>query len=75
MTGYGRGVAEQDGRRATVEVRAVNHRFLDLKLRGASVAPSLEADHRPRARLDRARRGDLLLERQHVAPLLSRSGG
>ena len=42
MTGYGRGAAEQDGRRATVEVRAVNHRFVDLKLRGASVAPALE---------------------------------
>ena len=39
MTGFGRGVAEHAGLRATVDVRAVNHRFLDLKLRGAQVAP------------------------------------
>ena len=41
MTGFGRGVAEHGGTRATVDVRAVNHRFLDLKLRG-SLAPALE---------------------------------
>lgn len=42
MTGFGRGVAEHAGLRATVDIRAVNHRFLDLKLRGASIAPALE---------------------------------
>lgn len=42
MTGFGRGVAERDGARATVDVRAVNHRYLDLKLRGAPVAPAVE---------------------------------
>ncbi len=42
MTGFGRGVAEQAGLRATVDIRAVNHRFLDLKLRGASIAPAVE---------------------------------
>ncbi len=42
MTGFGRGVAEQGGLRATVDIRAVNHRFLDLKLRGASLAPAVE---------------------------------
>lgn len=41
MTGYGRGVAEEGGRRATVELRAVNHRFIDLKLRGM-LPPALE---------------------------------
>ena len=41
MTGFGRGVAEHARTRATVDVRAVNHRFLDLKLRGA-VSPALE---------------------------------
>lgn len=42
MTGFGRGVAEQGGLRATVDIRAVNHRFLDLKLRGAALAPAVE---------------------------------
>ena len=41
MTGFGRGVAEHGGVRATVDLRSVNHRFLDLKLR-AQIAPSLE---------------------------------
>jgi len=41
MTGFGRGVAEQGALRATVDLRSVNHRFLDLKLR-AQIAPSLE---------------------------------
>ncbi len=33
MTGFGRGEAERDGRVLTVEVRSVNHRFLELSLR------------------------------------------
>jgi uncharacterized protein (TIGR00255 family) len=41
MTGFGRGVAEHGHTRATIDIRAVNHRFLDLKLRGA-LAPALE---------------------------------
>ncbi|MGN6108129.1 MAG: YicC/YloC family endoribonuclease, partial [Kofleriaceae bacterium] len=42
MTGFGRGTAEPAGVRATVDVRAVNHRFLDLKLRGPAISPALE---------------------------------
>ncbi|HEX4419705.1 MAG TPA: YicC/YloC family endoribonuclease [Kofleriaceae bacterium] len=42
MTGYGRGVAEHGDVRATVDIRAVNHRFLDLKLRGAAIPAPLE---------------------------------
>lgn len=42
MTGFGRGVAEHGGLRATVDIRAVNHRFLDLKLRGAGLPPAIE---------------------------------
>ncbi|MBX3158664.1 MAG: YicC family protein [Deltaproteobacteria bacterium] len=55
MTGYGRGVAAAGGTRATVDVRAVNHRFLDLKLRGALLSPSLEeaVSNRVRAALER----------------------
>lgn len=33
MTGYGRGAIERDGRQLTIEIRTVNHRFLDLSLR------------------------------------------
>jgi uncharacterized protein (TIGR00255 family) len=41
MTGFGRGTAEHAGVRATVDVRSVNHRFVDLKLR-MQVTPALE---------------------------------
>jgi uncharacterized protein (TIGR00255 family) len=50
MTGHGRATADRDGRRATVEIRAVNHRFLDLKLRGAQVAPAIEEQVQARVR-------------------------
>jgi uncharacterized protein (TIGR00255 family) len=43
MTGYGRGEAEGSGVRATIEVRTVNHRHLDLELRGALLPAELEA--------------------------------
>ena len=33
MTGYGRGFVEIDGRQMTVEVKSVNHRFLDISFR------------------------------------------
>ncbi len=33
MTGYGRAAKEIDGRQMTVEVKSVNHRFLDLSFR------------------------------------------
>ncbi len=33
MTGYGKGVAARDGRELTVELKGVNHRFLDISLR------------------------------------------
>jgi uncharacterized protein (TIGR00255 family) len=42
MTGYGRGTAERGGRRVTVEIRSVNHRFLDVKVRGPALEPSIE---------------------------------
>ena len=33
MTGYGKGVAEKDGLKITVELKSVNHRFLDLNIK------------------------------------------
>lgn len=41
MTGFGRGLAASDRARVTVELRAVNHRYLEVKLRGAP-GPSVE---------------------------------
>jgi uncharacterized protein YicC (UPF0701 family) len=42
MTGHGRSAVESRGTRAAVEIRAVNHRFLDVKLRGSQLSPELE---------------------------------
>jgi uncharacterized protein (TIGR00255 family) len=56
MTGHGRGVYERGGRRATVEIRAVNHRFFDLKLRSGGGDPALE-DKIAQALRQRAERG------------------
>lgn len=42
MTGYGRGQSEAKACRVTVEIRSVNHRFLDLKVRGAAMEASTE---------------------------------
>ena len=33
MTGFGRGVAERDGRKISLELKSVNHRYLDLNIR------------------------------------------
>lgn len=33
MTGYGKGVATADGKTVTIEIKSVNHRFLDLGLK------------------------------------------
>jgi uncharacterized protein (TIGR00255 family) len=42
MTGYGRGAVERGELRATADVRSVNHRFLDLKLRAGLLPAALE---------------------------------
>ncbi len=44
MTGYGRGEVERDGVRASVELRAVNHRFLDVKVKLPRAWSALEHD-------------------------------
>lgn len=33
MTGYGKATAENDGRKLTIELRSVNHRFLDISIK------------------------------------------
>ncbi|MDB4968439.1 MAG: hypothetical protein JWN44_4128 [Myxococcales bacterium] len=43
MTGYGRGTCEVAGRRLVVELRSVNHRFLEIKLRLPWSDASIEA--------------------------------
>jgi uncharacterized protein (TIGR00255 family) len=42
MTGYGRAAATVKGHSVAVELRSVNHRFLELKVRGSSLPPGLE---------------------------------
>src|SRR5688500_16150460 len=58
MTGYGRGVAEQGGRRAEVEIRSVNHRFMDVKLRGSPLDAQVEERVSARIR-ERITRGSI----------------
>lgn len=52
MTGYGRGAAEAEGVRVEAELRGVNHRFLDLKMKLPAELGSLEPELR--ARLQKA---------------------
>ena len=33
MTGYGRGIREDGTRKVTVEIKSVNHRYLDLNMK------------------------------------------
>jgi uncharacterized protein (TIGR00255 family) len=55
MTGYGRGTCEVAGRRLHVELRSLNHRFLEVKLRLPWTDPAIEQQITQllRARLDR----------------------
>jgi uncharacterized protein (TIGR00255 family) len=44
MTGFGRAVALADGRRIVVELRSVNHRGLDVKIRSRILAAAAEVE-------------------------------
>lgn len=46
MTGYGRGVCEIDGRQISIELKSVNHRFLDLSFRMPRTLMFLEDEAR-----------------------------
>jgi uncharacterized protein (TIGR00255 family) len=60
MTGYGRGHANRDGRDLLLEMRAVNHRFLDTSFRLPKSLPFLEEPLRARMN-DTLRRGHVEL--------------
>ena len=66
MTGYGQGAAEAPGLKVTVELRSVNNRFVDLKLRLPEDLAPMEQDLRRKV-LATVKRGrvdvDLRLER------------
>ena len=57
MTGYGTGSAQKDSASVSVEIKTVNHRFLDLHLRISREYQSLEGEIQQliRAALDRGR--------------------
>ena len=42
MTGFGRGSAGQDQNKIEIEIRTVNSRFLDMKIRGLNIDPNTE---------------------------------
>jgi uncharacterized protein (TIGR00255 family) len=67
MTGYGRGVAEREGRRAEVEIRSVNHRFMDIKLRGSPLDAQLEERVSARVR-ERVTRGSITVAIRSEGP-------
>lgn len=48
MTGHGQAQRVVDGRGCLIELRGVNHRFLDVSIRGAAVSFSLERSMRER---------------------------
>lgn len=50
MTGFGQAAIEQDALRASVSVRALNHRFFDLTLHLPQRLQALEADTRERVK-------------------------
>ena len=56
MTGFGQGSAEHGGVRATVDLRSVNHRFVEARLRLPAELSAGERELRNRV-LDRVRRG------------------
>ena len=57
MTGFGRSEAEIEGKKVTVEIKAVNHRFLDINIRIPRVLSFTEENIRKiiKERLSRGR--------------------
>jgi uncharacterized protein (TIGR00255 family) len=68
MTGFGQGSAESEGYRVSVDVRAVNHRFVDARIRLPAELAGFERSARERV-LGSVRRG-----RVEVSVRLERTG-
>ncbi|MCP3978800.1 MAG: YicC family protein [bacterium] len=68
MTGYGQGAADLPGARISVELRSVNNRFVDVRLRLPGELSALEAQVRRRV-LTKVRRGrvDLTVRLEQAA--------
>jgi uncharacterized protein (TIGR00255 family) len=77
MTGYGQGAAEAPGLKVTVELRSVNNRFVDLKLRLPDDLIPFEQELRRKV-LATVKRGrvdvDLRLERTGTAGTCAHAG-
>ncbi len=58
MTGYGKGIAEAEGKKITIEIKTVNHRYLDLGLKFPKTFMFLE-DSMKKAISKRITRGHL----------------
>ncbi len=56
MTGYGKGIYEKDGKKVTVELKTVNHRFLDWGLKFPKTFLFLEDDFKAKIK-SRIQRG------------------
>lgn len=50
MTGFGRGKAKDDNRELTIELKTVNHRYLDISLRMPRLMNALEEEFRKKIR-------------------------
>lgn len=66
MTGFGRGNVSASGRHITAQVRAVNGRFLDIKIRGMELDPSVEQEIR-KMLTDSLQRGTIVLSIKSVS--------
>ena len=66
MTGFGRGSAGKNNKKVNAEIRAVNSRFLELKIRGITLNPQLEGLVRERIS-DTLQRGNIHLKLEFPA--------
>ncbi len=72
MTGYGRGQAKVDGLSFSVEIKTVNHRYADVKIKSPRLLAPLESDIKKLV-LTVLKRGkiDLFINQEHTSSLAS----